>query len=59
VYVCMYKISFVFDLGRSFDSISSKLGRTIASIENRIVFGSIWPNKGGARGYANTRIFRK
>jgi len=57
----IYKISFVFDSGRSFDSISLELGKTIISIENCscIVFGSIWPNEGGARGYANSRIFRK
>jgi len=55
------KISFVFDLGRSFDSISLKLGRTVVSVEDWgcIVFGSIRPNEGGAEGYANLRIFRK
>ena len=37
------------DLGRSFDSISLKLGRTVVSVENRscIIFGSIRPNEGG------------
>ena len=39
-----------FDLGRSFDSISLKLGRTVVSIEDRscIVFGPIRPNEGRA-----------
>ena len=43
--VCMYKISFVFDLGRSFDSISLTLGRTAISVENCscIGFESIRP----------------
>ena len=35
------------DLGRSFDSISLKLARTVASVEGScIVFGPIWPNEG-------------
>jgi len=46
----LYKISFAFDSGRSFDSISLKLGRTVVSIENWscIVFGSLRPNEGRA-----------
>ena len=49
------------DLGRSFDSISLKLGSMVVSVENWscIIFGSIRPNEGGARGSANSRIFRK
>ena len=37
-----------FDLGRTFDSISLKLDRTVVSIEDWsfIVFGPIWPNEG-------------
>jgi len=47
-FVCMYKISFAFDSGRSFDWISSKLGRTVFSIKNWccIVFGPIRLNEG-------------
>ena len=39
------------DLGRSFDSISSKLGRVVVPIENWncIVFGPNRPNEGGGR----------
>jgi len=61
MYACMYKISFVFDLGRNFVAISLKLGRTVVSIENWscIVSESIRPNEGEARGHANSRIFRK
>ena len=49
------------DLGRSFDSISLKLGRTVVSIEDWscIVLGLIRPNAMGAGSYANLRIFRK
>ena len=49
------------DLERSFDSISLKLGRMVVSVENWscIIFGSIQPDEGGARGSANSRIFRK
>ena len=38
------------DLGRSFDSISLKLGRTVVSVENwsDIIFGTIRPNEGGS-----------
>ena len=38
------------DLGRSFDSISLKLGRTVVSVENWncIIFGSIRPDEGGS-----------
>ena len=38
------------DLGRSFDSISLKPGRTVISIVdwNCMVFGTIRPNEGGA-----------
>ena len=48
VYVCMYKISFAFDTGRSFDCISLKLDRVVVCIEYWccIVFGSIRPNEG-------------
>ena len=52
MYACMYEsmISFAFDLGRSFYSISLKLGKTVVSIENWccIVFGSIRPSEGRA-----------
>ena len=43
------EISFAFDSGRCFDSISLKLGKMVVSIENWccIVFGSIRPNEGG------------
>ena len=51
------------DLGRSFDSISLKLARTVVSVEDWscIIFGAIRPNEGegGARGSANSKIFRK
>ena len=49
------------DLGHSFDSISLKLGRPVVSVENWscIIFESVGPNEGGARGSANSRIFRK
>ena len=61
---CVYMyvaITFTFDLRRSFDSISLKLGGTVVSIENWscIVFGSIPPNEEEAGSYANLRIFRK
>ena len=47
MYVCMYKISFAFDTGRSFDWISLKLGRAVVCIEYWccIVFGSVRPNE--------------
>ena len=50
-----------FDLGRSFDWISLKLGRAVVRIEYWccIVFGSVRPNEGGVRGHANSKIFRK
>ena len=50
-----------FDLGRSFDSISLKLDRTVVSIEgwSFIVFGPIWLNEGGAGSNTNSRIFGK
>ena len=43
------------DLGRSLDSISLKLGRTVVSVENWscIIFGSVRPNEGGAGRYTN------
>jgi len=64
MYVCMYvcvRFPSPFNLGRSFDSISLKLGRTVVSMENWscIVFGSIRSDEEGARGYAISRIFRK
>ena len=34
MYVCIYKISFAFDTGRSFNWISLKLGRAVVCIEN-------------------------
>jgi len=34
IYECIWKISFAFDLGSNFDSISLKLGRTAFSMEN-------------------------
>ena len=53
--VCMYKISFAFDTGRSFDSIFVKLGRTVVSVENWscIVFEPIRPNEEGLRKFEN------
>ena len=47
------------DLGRSFDSISLKLGRAVVSVENWscIVFGSIRPNEGGGLGVPQIRKF--
>jgi len=49
--VRMYEISFAFDLGRSFESIHLKFGRTVVSMENMssIVFASIRPNEGSWR----------
>jgi len=55
--VCTW-ISCGFDLGRSFDSISVELGRTVVFVENWncIVLG---PNRAKRGSHANSRIFEK
>jgi len=37
MYICMEKISFGFDLGRSFDSISLKLNRIVGTTKTEPV----------------------
>ena len=55
-YVCMWKISFGFDLG--FDSIFLKLGRTAVSMKSwSCLLDQINPRGGG--GHANSRNFGK
>jgi len=60
MHVCIWKISFAFELAHSFVLISLKLGKTVVSIEDWscIVFGSLRPRpyEAGAGGYANMRF---
>jgi len=59
-FVCMYKVSFTFNLRRRLVSISLKLGRTVVPMNNWscMVFSPIRSYEGGWR-CTNSRIFRE